>query len=140
MSRILAREYCFKLVFEHQFLLQQDDEYLAEIMSDEKLSPEDKGYINSSYLNISNNQSKIDEVIKQYLKDYSIERLYKIDLAILRVAVYELLFCDEKLPDSIIIDSAVELSKKYSTDNSYKFINGILASVVRGKDDSKATN
>ena len=140
MSRILAREYCFKLVFEYQFLLQQDNDYLSEIFEDEKLSAEDKNYINASYVGIMEKQSQIDDLIKQYLKDYTIERLYKIDLAILRVAIYELVFSADKLPDSIVIDSAVELAKKYSTDNSYKFINGILASVVRGENDTKATD
>lgn len=139
MSRILAREYCFKLIFEYQFLLQQDSDYLSEIFEDEKLSDDDKKYISNSYENIIKNQQSIDDVIKTYLKDYTLERLYKIDLAILRVSVYELNFADEKQPQSIIIDAAVELAKKYSTDNSYKFINGILASVVRSEND-KTTN
>ena len=140
MSRILAREYFFKLVFEYQFLLQKDNEYFSQIFEDEKLTDEDKQYIENSYDEILKNKNLIDDIIKNYLKEYTIERLYKIDLAILRVAVFELKFSSDQLPNSVIIDSAVELAKKYSTDNSYKFINGILASVVRGEDGAKTTN
>ena len=140
MSRILAREYCFKLIFEQQFLLEKDVAYIEEIMQDDKLSDDDKNYINKSYNNITEKQFQIDELIRKYLEGYTLERLYKIDLSILRVAVYELVFSDEKLPNSVIIDAAVELAKKYSTDNSYKFINGILASIVRGDNNAKATN
>ena len=140
MSRILAREYCFKLVFEYQFLAQKDEDYLTEVFEDDKLTDEDRKYITESYQDILNHENEINEMIRNNLKDYTLERLYKIDLAILKVAVYELKFSSENLPNSVIIDSAVELAKKYSTDNSYKFINGILASITRGENDSKATD
>ena len=60
-----------------------------------------------------------------------IDRIYKIDLAILVLATFELKFSSEKLSASAIINEAVELSKKYSTDKSYSFINGVLAKVVK---------
>ena len=140
MSRILAREYCFKLAFEYQFLLQQDEDYFAEILQDDKLNEDDKIFIQKSFYGIIENKENIDALIKKYLKGYTFERLFKIDLAILRVAVFELKYSKENIAETIIIDSAVELAKKYSTENSYKFVNGILASVVRGEDDSKTTN
>ena len=140
MSRILAREYCFKLAFEYQFLLSQDQEYLTEIFEDDKLDEIDKDYIAKNYEGMVNKLSEIDDIIRQYLKGYTLERLFKIDLAILRVAIYEMKYSSAKTPESVVIDSAVELAKKYSTDNGYKFINGILASIVRSGNDSKATN
>ena len=140
MSRILAREYCFKMIFEYQFLMQKDEEYLAEILDDEKLTEDDREYINSTCNGILERKDEIDDLIRQYLKGYTFERLFKIDVAILRIAVFELKYSTNKMPESVVIDSAVELAKKYSTDNGYKFINGILASIVRSEDDSKATN
>lgn len=140
MSRILAREYCFKIIFEYQFLLKKDEEFIAEVLEDEKLTEKDKEYIDYTSKGILEHREEIDNLIKQYLKGYTFERLFKIDVAILRIAVFELKYSKNETPENIVIDSAVELAKKYSTDNSYKFINGVLASIVGRKDDSKATN
>ena len=78
------------------------------------------------YLGFTNEKIKI---IKDNVTGYELERVYKVDLAILVLAVYELKFTVGVVP-SIIINEAVELSKKYSTEKSYSFINGVLAKVV----------
>ena len=76
------------------------------------------------------NHKEINELISSNLKGYTIERVYKIDLAILVVAIIELNYIKEN-PTQVIINEAVELAKKFSTDKSPKFINGFLASLVR---------
>ena len=73
---------------------------------------------------------EILDIIKNNTIGYELERIYKVDLAILVLAVYELKFSNST-PNSVVINEAVELSKKYSTDKSYSFINGVLAKVVK---------
>lgn len=137
MSRILAREYLFKITFEYQFQKQKDQELLNEFLQDENLTEDDKKFIENSFDEMIENQQKIDEVIANHLKGYTIGRVYKIDLAILKVAIYEMLFSNQNTPKTVIINEAVELAKKYSTDNSYRFVNGVLATVSKEQTDKQ---
>lgn len=116
-----------KLVFSYNFI--KDDENLyEEIMNEETLTEEDKVYIKDNLKNIKDNYSDICLIIESNLINYKLERISKTDLAILVVAIYELKYLSS--PSKVIINEAVELSKKYSQDNSYKFVNGLLAKVV----------
>ena len=81
-------------------------------------------------MNFTNHYQEINDLISGHLKGYTIERLYKIDLAILVLAVIELNYIKEN-PKQVIINEAVELAKKFSTDKSPKFINGVLADIVK---------
>ena len=78
-------------------------------------------------------QERIDDVITTYARDWPLERMPPVDRATLRMAVYELLWCDD-VPDPVVIDEAVELVKSLSTDDSAGFVNGILARVLADKD------
>ena len=69
---------------------------------------------------------QIDALVSKYAHNWTIERMSAVDSAILRMAAYELVFSQERTPAPAIIDEAIELAKKYSTDNSGKFINGLL--------------
>lgn len=73
---------------------------------------------------------KIDLLIKKYAPRYPLEKISKVDLAILRWAVYELIF-DKKLPYKVVIDEAVELAKELSSENAYSFVNGVLGSLIK---------
>ena len=75
------------------------------------------------------NSAKIDEIIKTYAKGWDFDRLVKMDKDILRIAISELLFIKEA-PMKVVVDEAVEHAKKYSTDDSASFVNGILAKVI----------
>ena len=75
------------------------------------------------------NSEKIDEIIQKYAKNWDFERLVKMDKDILRIAVVELLYVKDA-PIKVVVDEAIELSKKYSTDESSSFINGILAKII----------
>ena len=130
MSRKKSRDYAFKLVFEkffHEPELELDLEEEGFVLDDT-----DKAFANSLIGGVNEHYEDILEVIKRNMVDYDIDRVFKVDLAILVLAVYELKFAKE-LDANIIINEAVELSKKYSTDKSYSFINGVLARVM--KDD-----
>ena len=78
----------------------------------------------------ADNYSEINDIISSHLKGYTIERLFKIDLAIITLAVIELNFIKET-PKEVVINEAVELAKKYSTEKSPRFINGVLADIVK---------
>lgn len=73
---------------------------------------------------------KIDLLIKKYAPRYPLEEISKVDLAILRWAVYEIIF-DKKLPYKVVIDEAVELAKELSSENGYRFVNGVLGSLIK---------
>jgi transcription antitermination protein NusB len=75
-------------------------------------------------------RSRIDLVLSEYAEDWSLERMPAVDRAVLRLALFELLWCDD-IPDAVAIDEAVELAKSLSTDASSGFVNGLLSRVLR---------
>jgi N utilization substance protein B len=76
------------------------------------------------------NSERIDAVVSQYAEDWSLDRMPPVDRAVLRLALFELLWC-ESVPDAVAIDEAVELAKSLSTDASPGFVNGLLSRVLR---------
>lgn len=91
-----------------------------------KLDP----YIVKTGKNVLNHLEDIDREIERFLKGWRIERLAVIDMSIMRVAVSEMLY-DDEIPNGVSINEAIELAKKYSDDEAYRFINGILGSISR---------
>lgn len=91
-----------------------------------------KDYALSIIQNYQNHHSEIDELVKNYSKGWDFDRLVKMDKDILRIAISELLYVKET-PLKVVCDEAVELAKKYSTDDSSSFVNGILAKVITEK-------
>jgi transcription antitermination protein NusB len=75
-------------------------------------------------------RDRIDELVETYAEDWSLDRMPPVDRAVLRVALYELLWCDS-IPDAVAIDEAIELAKSLSTDASPGFVNGLLSRVLR---------
>lgn len=73
---------------------------------------------------------KIDELIKKAAPARPIEKINRIDLAILRQAVYELMFEDSKVPPKVVLDEAIELAKEFGSDSSYSFVNGVLGKLI----------
>ncbi|MBR3281430.1 MAG: transcription antitermination factor NusB [Clostridia bacterium] len=137
MSRTTARELALKIVFEFSF---QDEDakslYEKFIDSQEELNSvdqEDEKFILELIEGIKSNLSSIDEKIKAHLKDWNIERVSKVDLAILRLAIYEILY-REDIPFKVSVNEAVELSKQYGEDSSPSFINGVLAEIIKEKE------
>lgn len=127
MSRKKSREYVFRLVFEKFF--HEPEIELEFTDEDFVFTEEDKNFANSLIGGINEHYDELMTLIKDNTVGYEIERIYKVDLAILVLAVFEIKFTDT--PSNIVINEAVELSKKYSTDKSYSFVNGVLAKVVK---------
>ena len=121
-KRSEARELAFKTIYSKFFNI--DEENLEpNLPSNSELTTK----IVNCY---AENHKEINELISSNLKGYTIERVYKIDLAILVVAIIELNYIKEN-PTQVIINEAVELAKKYSTDKSPKFVNGFLAGLIK---------
>ena len=123
MSRILAREYAFKMIF--QYLFSKDVE--AQIINDDEqnLSSEEKEFSLELFSAATNNFEQISSKISENLKGKTLNDLYKLDYAIFVYAVACVDYLNESV--SLAINQAVELAKKYSTDNSPKFVNGVLS-------------
>jgi len=125
-SRKQARDMAFKLVY--QFTVKGDVSDVTPIEEDSKTVQ--NAFCQTLYGAVVDNLSAIDDRIKSLIKDFDFERLFKIDLAILRLGVGELLFIKgDKTPSAVVIGAMVDLAKKYSTEKSMAFINGVLAGV-----------
>jgi len=90
----------------------------------------DAEYIDRVIWGILEKQAQLDGVIENFLKDWALERLNRIDLALLRLAIYEML-CEPDVPFGVAVNEAVELAKIYGSDESPAFINGVLGNVAR---------
>ena len=132
MSRIVARETLMQMVFGLNFNTEIELEEILEVLKDAKLEEEDRQYINLNLAGIKENYSRIINIIKENLRKFTIDRISKTDLAILVVAVYELLAKTES--EKVVINEAVELAKAYSDDDFRKMINGVLDKVYHNKE------
>ncbi len=134
MSRKEAREWIVKLIFQmtinNEYRLQDIESFLKHFEIDEK----HRDFIISSVKSILENLEEIDKKIKDNLIGWDFNRLYAIDISILRVATNELLY-DENIPSRVSINEAVEIAKKYSSEDSFRFINGVLGSIAKGDVD-----
>ena len=137
MSRREMREQVFKLLFRVEFndedamLLQKelffDNEGVAVSEDDDMtIADEVKDEISQKYEKIVEKLSEIDAMINEKAEGWKTGRMGKVDLTILRLAVYEIIF-DESIPTQVAINEAVELAKKFGRDESAKFVNGVLA-------------
>ena len=132
MNRTTMRENAFKLIYSLE--IQQSDNLEEQIElfieSNEIKDKEAKKYIEEVILGIKEKQTDILRAIEQNLKsDWKISRISEMDLAILKLAIYEIKY--NEIPYKVAINEAVELAKKYGEDKSKNFVNGILASIVK---------
>lgn len=125
-KRSEEREQAFCLLF--QSLFNTDENF--EIYEENIESVGD--YARSIALGVEEKKENLDGLIEKYSKGWKVKRLPKVNLAILRLAAYEILFVDD-VPESVAINEAVELAKKYSGESDYSFINGVLGALVNGE-------
>ena len=131
MKRSAAREEAFKLLYSLEIQKENLDEQLEIYFENEEITEQEiKEYISGVIKGIENNISDIENKISENLKkDWKIERISKINLVLLKLAIYEILYTET--PYKVAINEAIEISKKYGDDNSPNFVNGILASIVK---------
>ncbi len=132
MTRSIIREHIFKILFRAEFynkeeLTQQAEYYVSELSNARDKEIE---YIKDKTLAIIDKLPEIDEIINENSDGWPTNRLGKAELTIMRLAVYEIRF-DEEIPNGVAINEAVELSKKYGSDNSSSFVNGVLAKIIK---------
>lgn len=133
MSRKKAREGLVSLMYQSLFDEELDADKIDFFLFNFGYSNDEGEFIRSGYNNMKDNLEQIDYVISSSLKNWTIERLYRLDLSILRVAVYEMLYV-ESIPDEVVINEAVEIAKKFGTKDSSRLINGILGTIIRSNE------
>ncbi len=134
ITRRKARENAFIAVFEAGFSSNDIEEILALTQE----VPEYEDYMLDSFAislinNYYNHAEEVNDVIESKLKKWSHSRISRVASAILRLSVAEMLFSAEKDIDSIIINEAVEICKKFAGDNDYQFVNGVLGAIAKDK-------
>ncbi|BFJ83908.1 transcription antitermination factor NusB [Ruthenibacterium sp. TH_2024_36131] len=132
MKRRTARENAFIAAFETSFHSCELDEIIRYSRECGEYAVDDFG--SALLANYTAHLSEIDELIRSKLKDWTLERLPRVNRTILRLAVAEMRFSGQDDMDSIVINEAVELAKKYAAgDEDYQFINGVLGAISRDK-------
>ena len=135
MSRRLAREAAMCLLYEQEVAGEPGDNTLQEmkdVLKTDKILETQKEYLDDIKQKYEQNKEMIDGQITEYSNSWKIERISKVDLSILRLALTEIFFIDN-IPYKVTVNEAVELAKKYSQDTSPKFINGILGGILEDK-------
>lgn len=145
MSRRLAREYAIQFLFSMDFNKEEHNEDKIEEFlqhkeehrdSDEEgvLGKASRAYAIEILKGTIQHLVEIDRLIEFHTVGWKKERIAKVDLAILRLGIYEIVFNND-VPDSVAANEAVELAKKYSTEESGSFVNGVLGKIIRGKSE-----
>lgn len=131
MSRTELREHIFKMLFRVEFNrieeMEEQERLYFDLMGE--VAEEDKDYILNKYRAIAEKRQEIDKLLDDLTTGWRTGRMSRVDLTILRLSTYELLW-DESIPTKVAINEAVELAKKYSSDSGPSFINGVLAKVA----------
>lgn len=130
LTRKQAREQAFILIFEKCFKEETVDDILELAVELRDFETDD--YTINTFKGVYENVDLLDSKISDNTKKWDINRISRVSLAILRLALYEILFVDD-IPDSVSANEAVELAKKYSTENDAAFVNGIIGSIIRNE-------
>ena len=148
MSRKTARRHAFHLIYQIPFHTAGGASSLAELKayyydfvshdskevdgfaSLKRPTGRDADYVERAVWGVFEKQAEIDGVIEQFLKGWTIERINKVDLALLRLSIYEMLSIDD-VPLGVAVNEAVDLAKEYGSDDSPSFVNGVLGGVSR---------
>ncbi|MDE6209119.1 MAG: transcription antitermination factor NusB [Lachnospiraceae bacterium] len=131
MTRRELREHTFKMLFRKEFHEEalMEEQFVLFKESTVNLTEEDSEYVHSKVFDIISRLEEIDNAIEEASDDWSVDRMAKADLTILRLAYYEMKY-DEDIPLKVAINEAVELAKKYGGDDSPAFINGVLGKLA----------
>ena len=128
-SRHKARIVIFQSLYESDMTSHSLLESFENIAKNEKLSEKNKAFCSSIIEGITKHQNNIYEIIQNKASRFPIEQIAKVDVAILKLAVYEILFQKDKEPAEVVINEAIEIAKAYGSNSSGAFINGVLAGI-----------
>ena len=130
MDRKIARAHAMKLVYEWEMGGDGGEETRMYLLGVEPGEQESE-YMNRMFEGVVANEEKLDQQISKHLRGWTVERLSRVDLAILRLGAYELMMGE--IPAGVVINEAVELANQFSTDKAGAFINGVLGSLSRAE-------
>ena len=128
MDRKTARAQAMKLVYEWEMGGDGGEDTRLELL-EVKPGESEADFMNRLVEGVQENAEAIDEALKPFLRGWTLERVTRVDLAILRLAAFELMYT--KTPEGIVINEAVELANQYSTDKAGAFVNGVLGNLAR---------
>ncbi len=128
MGRKASREIAMKLLYQLEIQRGDREEQIETAFLENAVSKEDKRYILDVVKGVFQNLSLIDSLIENNAKGWKLHRISKVDLSILRLGIYEMIFRKD-IPVSVSVNEAVELAKKYSGEDAGSFVNGILGKV-----------
>jgi N utilization substance protein B len=143
MNRRKSRELAMKLLFQMTMnkedykevisnLQENIEHYVKDVEEDIDLTDIDMEYITRILKGVEENRGIIDSEIEKYLLNWKLNRLSKVDITIMRICTYEMLF-EVDIPNSASLNEALELAKKYSDEKSVSFINGVLDKIIKNK-------
>jgi N utilization substance protein B len=136
-TRSEAREAAFTQIFQINQHGDELEEMISSLLADKPECESNLGYIRKVVYGVCEKRDELIEDIKKYLRPgWSIERISKVSLTILKLAVYEIKYMDD-VPEKVAINEAVNLAKRYGADKDASFVNGVLGSFVRGRDNSE---
>lgn len=131
MSRKIAREVTMQALYQIELCGYTTFEEIQGFIVDSAIKASEDAYVKTIIELGFEHKSEVDEEISKYLKNWTIDRLSKIDLSILRLAMLEIKFVGD-IPENVSINEAVNLAKKFSDDDAPSYINGVLGSAVKG--------
>lgn len=133
MSRKKARDNAFKCVYQLEFYENKDISKILHYCYEENDNDnEEILYIEHVLNGVCDKIDEIDNLILSNLKNWTLDRIARIDLAILRLAIYEIMYMQD-IPEKVSVNEAVELAKEYGNNDSKSFVNGILAKILKDK-------
>ena len=130
MSRRIARDSAYKLIFEYLFRKERDGFTLDSVCADSNITQADKNYIQTVYDGVIDHFDELVELIASCTTGFNPERIFRPDLEALLLAAYEMKYMDD-IPMPVSVSEVLELVKSYSTEKSAAFVNGVLAGVYK---------
>ena len=134
MNRSKLREIIIKVLYQKYIYDSKNIDYNLENLVKEQLDTKND-FVIDAVININKNQEKLNKIANKHMKDWNIERLSKVDKAIISLGIYELLFTDT--PNIVAINEAIELAKLYSDEKVVKMINGILDNIMHSEETNE---
>lgn len=125
MKRRTAREKALQALFQIDMSEANPEEAILHVLEEER---GDK-YLSDLVGGVVEHKSQIDEMIKEHLEKWTIERIAPVDRNLLRLAVYELVYLKEEVPANVVIDEAIEIAKVFGDEHASRFVNGVLSKI-----------
>lgn len=125
MKRRTAREKALQALFQIDMSEADPKEAILHVLEEER----GDDYLSNLVSGVVEHKSQIDEMIKEHLEKWTIERIAPVDRNLLRLAVYELVYLKEEVPSTVVIDEAIEIAKVFGDEHASRFVNGVLSKI-----------